>query len=41
VNLGLTAKGSRVLERLAGTHRAELARVGVQLRELLRQISGS
>jgi DNA-binding MarR family transcriptional regulator len=41
VNLMLTAKGARTLERLAGTHREELARVGAQLRELLRQIAGS
>ena len=41
VNLALTAKGARVLERLAGSHREELGRVGTQLRELLRQIAGS
>jgi len=41
VNLVLTAKGARTLERLAGTHREELARVGEHLRELLRQISSS
>ena len=41
VNLALTARGSRVLERLAGSHREELGRVGAQLRELLRQIAGT
>jgi len=39
VSLRLTAKGSRVLGRLAGIHRDELERVGPQLRELLRQIT--
>jgi len=39
VSLRLTAKGSRVLGRLAGIHRHELERVGPQLRELLRQIT--
>jgi DNA-binding MarR family transcriptional regulator len=39
VHLQLTAKGSRVLESLAASHREELARVGAQLRELLRQIA--
>jgi DNA-binding MarR family transcriptional regulator len=39
VSLRLTAKGSRVLGRLAGIHRDELDRVGPQLRELLRQIT--
>ncbi|HTO98635.1 MAG TPA: MarR family transcriptional regulator [Myxococcales bacterium] len=41
VNLALTAKGARVLGRLAGSHWEELGRVGTQLRELLRQIAGS
>jgi DNA-binding MarR family transcriptional regulator len=40
VGLQLTAKGVRVLERLAGTHRDELARVGSHLAGLLRQFSG-
>lgn len=39
VSLRLTARGSRVLGRLAGVHRDELDRVGPQLRELLRQIT--
>jgi DNA-binding MarR family transcriptional regulator len=39
VSLRLTAKGFRVLGRLAGIHRDELERVGPQLRELLRQIT--
>jgi DNA-binding MarR family transcriptional regulator len=39
VSLRLTAKGARVLGRLAGVHREELGRVGPQLRELLRQIT--
>jgi DNA-binding MarR family transcriptional regulator len=39
VSLRLTAKGARVLGRLAGVHREELERVGPQLRELLRQIT--
>jgi DNA-binding MarR family transcriptional regulator len=39
VSLRLTARGSRVLGRLAGVHRDELERVGPQLRELLRQIT--
>lgn len=39
VYLGLTAKGDRLLEKLAGVHREELRRIGPQLEELLRQIS--
>lgn len=39
VSLRLTARGSRVLGRLAGIHRHELERVGPQLRALLRQIA--
>jgi DNA-binding MarR family transcriptional regulator len=38
VNLSLTEKGSRVLERLAVSHREELLRVAPRLRKLLRQI---
>ena len=41
VHLHLTAKGSRILERLAGNHREELERVGPQLGELLLQIAGA
>lgn len=39
VNLTLTAKGSRVVERLAGVFREELARVGPRLRKVLGQIA--
>jgi DNA-binding MarR family transcriptional regulator len=39
VNLTLTDKGSRVLERLAQSHRDELSRVGPELQKLLRQIA--
>ena len=39
VNLALTAKGSRVLERLAAVFREELARVGPRLRKLLGEIA--
>ncbi|MFO1364793.1 MAG: MarR family transcriptional regulator [Burkholderiales bacterium] len=41
VNLRLTARGARVLGRLADIHRHELERVGPQLRELLRQITAA
>jgi DNA-binding MarR family transcriptional regulator len=39
VHLRLTAKGERVLERLASVHREELSRIGPQLRQLLQQIT--
>jgi DNA-binding MarR family transcriptional regulator len=39
VSLRLTAKGARVLGRLASVHREELGHAGPQLRELLRQIT--
>ena len=39
VNLSLTEKGSRVLERLALSHRQELLRVGPELQQVLRQIA--
>lgn len=39
VYLRLTAKGERVLERLASVHREELRRIGPQVRELLQQIT--
>ena len=39
VYLRLTAKGDRVLERLAGVHREELRRIGPQLRQLVQQIT--
>lgn len=39
VHLRLTAKGDRLLGRLAGVHREELQRIGPQLDELLRQIT--
>jgi DNA-binding MarR family transcriptional regulator len=39
VELRLTAKGSRVLGRLANMHRDELEQFGPQLRELLQQIT--
>ncbi len=38
VHLRLTAKGHRLLERLAGVHRRELDRIGPDLRELLRRV---
>lgn len=39
VCLALTAKGDRLLEKLAGVHREELRRIGAQLEELLQQIT--
>ena len=39
VYLRLTAKGDRVLEKLAGVHREELQRIGPQLEALLHQIT--
>lgn len=39
VYLRLTAKGDRILEKLAEVHREELQRIGPQLEELLRQIT--
>lgn len=39
VHLRLTAKGDRVLERLAGVHQEELTRIGPQLRQLVQQIT--
>lgn len=39
VELRLTAKGSRVLERLADLHRDELEHSGPQLMELLQQVT--
>lgn len=39
VYLRLTAKGDRVLEKLAGVHREELHRIGPQLEALLHQIT--
>ncbi|HEU5293758.1 MAG TPA: MarR family transcriptional regulator [Burkholderiaceae bacterium] len=39
VELQLTAKGSRVLDRLADLHRDELENSGTQLRELLQQVT--
>ena len=38
VYLRLTAKGERMLERLASVHREELHRIGPQLEQLLQQI---
>ena len=38
VSLRLTAKGERMLERLASVHREELHRIGPQLEQLLHQI---
>lgn len=38
VSLCLTAKGERMLERLASVHREELQRIGPQLEQLLHQI---
>ena len=40
VYLRLTAKGDRVLEKLAEVHREELRRIGPQLEALLQQITG-
>jgi DNA-binding MarR family transcriptional regulator len=40
VYLRLTAKGDRVLEKLAEVHRDELQRIGPQLEGLLHQITG-
>ena len=39
VHLRLTAKGDRVLEKLAEVHREELERIGPQLEDLLRHIT--
>ena len=39
IHLQLTAKGDRMLERLASVHREELRRIGPQLRLLLQQIT--
>jgi DNA-binding MarR family transcriptional regulator len=39
VDLLLTAKGTRVFERLAATHHAELARIEPQLRQFLEYVS--
>lgn len=39
VCLRLTAKGARVLEKLAGVHREELRRIGPQLEQLVKQIT--
>jgi DNA-binding MarR family transcriptional regulator len=39
VHLRLTAKGDRVLERLAGVHKEELKRIAPQLRQLVQQIT--
>jgi DNA-binding MarR family transcriptional regulator len=39
VYLRLTAKGDRVLEKLAEVHREELRRIGPQLEDLLRHIT--
>jgi len=38
VNLRLTARGDRLLERLAGVHRRELQRFGPEVSELLQKI---
>ena len=40
VDLRLTAKGDRVLEKLAEVHREELRRIGPQLEALLHDITG-
>lgn len=40
VYLRLTAKGDRILEKLAEVHREELQRIGPQLEALLHQITG-
>jgi DNA-binding MarR family transcriptional regulator len=39
INLHLTPKGDRILERLAAAHRAELRRVEPQLRLMLKHLS--
>ncbi len=39
IHLRLTAKGERVLERLAGVHREELRRIGPDLRRLVGQVT--
>jgi DNA-binding MarR family transcriptional regulator len=39
VQLRLTARGSRVLDRLAGMHRIELEHSGTKLRELLQHVA--
>ncbi len=39
VDIVLTPKGTRVFERLAATHHAELGRIGPQLREFLEYVS--
>jgi DNA-binding MarR family transcriptional regulator len=39
VHLRLTAKGDRLLERLAGVHQEELRRIAPQLRQLVQQIT--
>jgi len=41
VYLRLTAKGDRVLEKLAEVHREELRRIGPQLEALLHEITGA
>jgi DNA-binding MarR family transcriptional regulator len=41
VHLRLTAKGDRVLEKLAEVHREELRRIGPQLEALLKQIAAA
>jgi DNA-binding MarR family transcriptional regulator len=41
VYLRLTAKGDRVLEKLAEVHREELRRIGPQLEALLHDITGA
>lgn len=38
VNLALTAKGRRILEKLAVSHREELRRVGPQIRVMLERL---
>lgn len=40
VHLRLTAKGDRILEKLAEVHREELRRIGPQLEGLLHEITG-
>jgi DNA-binding MarR family transcriptional regulator len=39
VEIALTAKGTRVFQRLAATHHAELSRIGPQLRDFLEYVS--
>ncbi len=39
VEIALTAKGTRALQRLAVTHHAELSRIGPQLRDFLEYVS--